>query len=186
MPNSGMERRELTFHPYVKLLGYLCVELADIPGDVLEIGVWKGRSVALMQRMSPAGTTLIGVDPCVHPGQEIELRNFCDALFPDVRLVIASSEQAAADVLAISRAFRLIHIDGGHLRWNVWADFLLYAPFVVPGGCIVFDDYADDVHSPEVRPAIDDMHRLGLFHGFEVIGPVPGYVNSFLLRRLSA
>lgn len=183
MPAPPMARRELTFHPYVKLLGHLCLDLAGLEGDVLEIGVWKGRSVALMHRLSPPGTTVIGVDPCAHDGQEAELRHFRDRLFPEVRLVLDYSEQAAATVLTTSRRFKLVHIDGGHHRFNVWADFLIYGQFVVPGGCIVFDDYADDVHSPEVRPAVDEMHALGLFEGFEVIGPVPGYENSFLLRR---
>lgn len=184
MPAPPMARSELTFHPFVKLLGHLCLDLAGLPGDILEIGVWKGRSVALMQRLSPPGTTVIGVDPCAYEGQEAELRYFRDRLFPDVRLVIGFSERMATEVLYISRGFKLLHIDGGHLRFNVWADFLIYAQFVVPGGCIVFDDYADDVHSPEVRPAVDEMHQMGLFAGFDVIGPVPGCENSFLLRRV--
>lgn len=183
MPTKPMARTELTFHPYVKLLGYLCLDLAQVPGDVLEIGVWKGRSLALMDRLSPGGTQVIGVDPCALQGQQEELRYFHTRLFPDVKLVVDYSERAAPAVLTASRALKLVHIDGGHLRYNVWADFLLYAPFVVPGGYVVFDDYDDPVHSADVGPAVDEMKELGLFSEFEIIGPLAGYTNSYLLRR---
>ena len=45
-----MERTELSFHPYVKLLGYLCLEIDRLPGDIVEIGVWKGKSLAFVRR----------------------------------------------------------------------------------------------------------------------------------------
>ena len=46
--NPTMERSELSFHEQVKLLGYLCLDLFHRPGDILEIGVWKGKSLSFM------------------------------------------------------------------------------------------------------------------------------------------
>lgn len=39
MPKKLMERQELSFHPFVKLLGFLCVGLEQVAGDIVEIGV---------------------------------------------------------------------------------------------------------------------------------------------------
>jgi hypothetical protein len=39
------------------------------------------------------------------------------------------------------------------------------------------------VYSPGVKIAVDEMNARGLFAGFEVIGPVRDFENSFLLRR---
>ncbi len=178
-----MERTELTFHPYVKLLGFLALELGDVGGDMVEIGVWKGRSLALMQRLSGGRCKVIGIDPCAMPGQKDELRHFHRSVFPDAHLVTEYSERAVASVVRHTREIKLLHIDGGHAAFNVWADFLLYERFVRSGGYVVFDDYADAVHSPEVRVAVDEMRAMGIFDAFDVIGRVSGFDNSYLLRR---
>ncbi len=185
MPSKFMERTELTFHSFVKLLGYLCIDLEQTLGDILEIGVWKGRSLALMNRLSQASTHVIGVDPCALLGQEQELNYFHQSVFPNAKLIVEFSERAVAEVVRVTDQLKILHIDGGHDSHNVWADFLLYERFVVPGGYVVFDDYADDVHSPDVKIAVDELQARGLFRNFEVIGPVTNYENSFLLKRLS-
>lgn len=56
-----MDRSELSFHPYVKLLGFLCLDVTPILGDIVEIGVWKGKSLALMQRLTRSPTKVIGI-----------------------------------------------------------------------------------------------------------------------------
>lgn len=183
MPVKFMERTELTFHPYVKLLGYLALDLRGHPGDIVEIGVWKGRSLALMSRLAGPGTKVIGVDPCAMPGQDRELPYFHGKVFPETDIVVGFSERAVSEVVRRTQTIKLLHIDGGHEAFNVWADFLIYERFVVPGGYIVFDDYEDAVYSPGVKVAVDEMHARGLFAGFEVIGPVRDFENSFLLRR---
>jgi hypothetical protein len=54
----------------------------------------------------------------------------------------------------------------------------------VPGGYIVFDDYDDHQFSPEVLPAVDMLIYYGFTSGFEVIGQVEGFQNSFVLKKL--
>src|SRR5882762_1056949 len=63
MPVKHMARTELSFHSYIKLLAYLSIDVASLDGDVLEIGVWKGKSLAYMQKFSTAPTRFIGIDP---------------------------------------------------------------------------------------------------------------------------
>jgi len=183
MPVKFMQRTELSFHDMVKLLGYLCIDLAPLAGDIVEIGVWKGKSLALMQRLAQPTTKLIGIDPCELQGQFEELGFFHRALFYDCHLIRAYSQLAIEKTLEISRRFKLLHIDGGHLGFNVWMDFLIYEHFVVPGGYVVFDDYTDKNYSPEVGPTVDRMRAFGVFERYDVIGSVPGFENSYLLRR---
>jgi hypothetical protein len=178
-----MERREVSFHSDVKLLGYAAIASRGITGDILEIGVWKGKSLALMHRLAGRDSKAIGIDPLELEGQDKEIAVFQKKLFPKVVVVQSYSEYGPAQVLALSRTFKIVHIDGGHFARNVWIDFLAYAQFVVPGGYLIFDDYADVKFSPEVGPAVDAMRELGLFEDFEIIGQVQPYANSYVLRR---
>jgi hypothetical protein len=72
MPIKYIERTELSFHPYVKLLGYLCLDVQALSGDVVEIDVWKGKSLAFMKRFAGDDTKFIGIDPFELRGQEQE------------------------------------------------------------------------------------------------------------------
>jgi hypothetical protein len=183
MTAPSMDRSELSFHEQVKLLGHLCIETYQTPGDILEIGVWKGKSLSLMGRLCQRGTKIVGVDPCELSGQREELGLFINAILPEATVIVNYSERAVRQVAAVSKSYKIIHIDGGHLAHHVWADFILYSGFLARGGYLVFDDYADEKSSPEVKIAVDELYRAGLFDNFEVLGPIKGYLNSFVLRR---
>ena len=182
MKEKYMSRKELSFHDHVKLLGYLCIDVHSIPGDILEIGVWKGKSLALMDRLSSNETKIIGVDPCELPGQLPELKYYQEQLFQSAEIITDYSEKAISAVSDISQKFKIIHIDGGHSYHNVWMDFLLYERFLVPGGYIVFDDYNDLEFSPEVNPAVNDLQRKGFFERYKIIGAETEFNNSFLIQ----
>ena len=80
--DQAMARRELSFHDHVRLRGYLCLLLEGIPGDLVEIGVWKGKSLVLMNEISNRQRWVIGLDPwdcqifCVRAGNGLPLRKF--------------------------------------------------------------------------------------------------------------
>ena len=177
-----MSRDNISFHEDVKLLGYLCQETSNIIGDILEIGVWKGKSLAYMQRLSPPNTKIVGVDPCELAGQLQDLTYFHNKLFNTAEIIVQFSEKAVHQVSSVSKKFKLIHIDGGHMYHNVWMDFLLYERFLVPGGYIVFDDYNDTKYSPEVGLAVNELHRKGFFDKYTVIGSIPEFKNSFIIK----
>jgi hypothetical protein len=126
MPVKYMERIELSFHPYVKLLGYLCLDVQALSGDVVEIGVWKGKSLAFMKRFASEDTKFIGIDPFELRGQEQEMAYFHQTLLPSAQLIKGYSQFAIATALGFSKHFKILHIDGGHMRAHVWSDFLLY------------------------------------------------------------
>lgn len=184
-PELAMPRKELSFHSHVKFLGYLCwlLENSRAEGDIIEIGVWKGKSSAFMNEVCQRKRKIISVDPMELPNQANELGFYHERLFPEVNLVRGYSEHSIERVLAFNPKTLLLHIDGGHLGRHVLVDFLLYSPTVISGGYIVFDDYRDHHYSPEVGPAVDLLRAGGYFKGFDVIGVVPGYENSYLLQK---
>jgi hypothetical protein len=184
IPTHFMQREELSFHPCVKLLGYLVIGTRVLEGAIVEIGVWKGKSLAFMSSLADPSTTVIGIDPCFLKGQEEELTYFHRLLFPTCQIIVRRSEEAIAAVLENAPIIKLLHIDGDHRLESVFLDFLIYERFVVKDGYIVFDDYGDAIHSPQVRVAVDRMKDLGLFDGYHIIGPVSEFQNSFVLRKI--
>lgn len=181
----AMPRRELSFHSHVKCLGYLCwlLEHNNVAGDIIEIGVWKGKTTSFMHEVCQHKRRVISIDPMVLPNQESELRFYHERLFPDVNLIKGYSELSIERVLALNPRTVLLHIDGGHEGRHVLLDFLLYAPTMVQGGFIVFDDYRDHQYSPQVGPAVDLLRAGGYFNDFDVIGSLPGFENSYLLQK---
>jgi len=183
-PEQAMERRETSFHDQVRLLAYLCYLTADLPGDIVEIGVWKGKSLSLMNEICNHEKRIIGIDPFMLPKQYDEFSHYKNLLFPNAIILRGLSEFCAEQFYEISTGVSLLHIDGGHQGRNVLLDFLLYSPSVVPEGFIVFDDYADINYSPEVGPAVDLLRAGGYFSGFNVLGPVRGFENSYLIQKI--
>src|SRR5690606_31015500 len=144
----------------------------DLPGDIVEIGVWKGKSLSLMNEVCNYGRRIIGIDPFELPNQHEEFTHYKNTIFPNATILRGYSELCAERFYSLSPQTVLLHIDGGHLGRNVLLDFLLYAPSVVPGGFVVFDDYSDFTHSPEVGPAVDLLRAAGYFRGFDILGRV--------------
>lgn len=179
----AMARRELSFHEHVLLLGYLCNLIEHLPGDIVEIGVWKGKSLALMNEVCNLKRRIIGIDPFALPKQYEEFLHYKNLLFPNAHIIRGFSELCGERFYALSPRVALLHIDGGHEGRNVLLDFLLYSSSVVSGGFVVFDDYGDLQFSPEVGPAVDLLRAGGYFKDFNIIGCVHRFENSYVLQR---
>lgn len=183
---QAMVRKELSFHDQVRLLAYLCVLIEKLPGDIVEIGVWKGKSLSLMNEVCNRERRVIGIDPFALPKQYEEFSHYQSLLFQEAVILRGFSELCASRFYELSPtpSVALLHIDGGHEGRNVLLDFLLYSPSVVSGGFIVFDDYMDIHYSPEVGPAVDLLRAGGHFNGFNVLGSVRGFENSYLIQKV--
>jgi SAM-dependent methyltransferase len=179
-----MPRTEISFHQDTMLLGYLALMSANLPGDILEIGVWKGKSLAFMNRLKQNNRIVIGIDPLELHNQESELNFYKNNLYPEGKIINLYSELAINNFLKISNNLSILHIDGGHETRHVLLDFLLYEKFIVSGGFVLFDDYRDFIHSPDVGPAVDLLRVGGLFKNYKILGNIPGFDNSYLLQKI--
>jgi homoserine dehydrogenase len=90
----------------------------------------------------------------------------------------------------------VLFIDGDHQYDGVIKDFNNYKDFVVKGGYIIFDDYQDYIHSPEVKKAVDDLVGGLNVLEYEILGsieydlisktnvPELSSSNEFILKKL--
>ena len=90
----------------------------------------------------------------------------------------------------------LLFIDGDHSYNAVINDFNNYKNLVSYGGFMVFDDYLDSFHSPQVFKAVNDIVKSLDVNEYEVIGsltydlirktntPNLPSSNEFILRKL--
>jgi cephalosporin hydroxylase len=76
-----------------------------------------------------------------------------------------------------NRKIDILFIDGDHSYNGVISDYNLYNEFVAAGGYIIFDDYMDSQHSPEVYPAVNDLVET-IKETYNIIGTLPNTYNA--------
>ena len=81
----------------------------------------------------------------------------------------------------------MLFIDGCHRFESVINDFQNFETFVNSGGYIVFDDYLDHKHSPQVKKAVDYLVKSQKFNDYEVVGSIPNIQSapSPIMRKMS-
>jgi hypothetical protein len=67
----------------------------------------------------------------------------------------------------------ILFIDGDHSYRGVKSDFENYCGFVNTNGFIVFDDYHDKNHSPDVKRYVDDLLTDPVIDNYRIIGTLP-------------
>lgn len=139
-----------------------------LPGEMAEVGVYRGGTARLLSRTCPEKIihlfdTFSGMPPV---DEDIDLHReaeFSDAPLQSVQTYLADRKnlrfhpgtfpQTARDLA--DRRFCLVHVDVDIYR-SV-ADCLdFFYPRLVPGGCLVFDDY-DWEGCPGVKKALDEF-----------------------------
>ncbi|MBS0540148.1 MAG: class I SAM-dependent methyltransferase [Proteobacteria bacterium] len=130
------------FHSYALWRSLLDYQ-AGTPGDLFEIGVWKGRSASLLASYVKDSEKLYLCD--------IELdRPAIDSAFASVgakpaNLVALSCPSSALpgklDLRAMYQSVRWMHIDGEHTGTAVYAEVELANQIVGPQGLVVIDDF---------------------------------------------
>ncbi len=161
----GMFRRE-----EMRLL-YRTARNAPGPGDIAEIGSWKGRTTILMglglrdAAVPLADCRVYAIDH--HEGgsdlaeltarRGSSLQDFREnirrsGIADRIEEMIMPAEEAAPILEKRGVQLRLLFIDGDHDESSVRADIRNFAPLVRAGGIIAFHDH-DDAH-PGVGKAI--------------------------------
>jgi peptidoglycan/xylan/chitin deacetylase (PgdA/CDA1 family)/predicted O-methyltransferase YrrM len=121
-----------------------------IAGPTLELGVFKGKYLAVLYRLSDAALPVVGVDLFVGATDKAAAAsavkaNIVAACGDDARLriVVADSMELTATKLAEAggaSGFRFVSVDAGHTRELVLRDLETAAPLLRPGGIMALDD----------------------------------------------
>ena len=127
----------------------------DAPSaGLLEIGVWKGRTSALMARHLRAGETMWLVDTAP---QQAEITQNLQAVLGDrfsqlpIQLLQGTAREAQRSLA--DQRFRYIHIDGEHTAGALRGDLALSLQIMAPAGLIVIDDIFNDLY-PQLARAL--------------------------------
>lgn len=143
-------------------LALLC-RMARSARSVVELGCYKGRSLAAMGLINPAAK-LYGVDwfgDMSHRGYkgstEGETRANLEKLGVGAQLFVGRTNEVAP---AFAHKVDLLHVDAGHSYEECTADLRDWTPKVNPGGGLCVHDYGaakkKKLDRPEVKRAVDD------------------------------
>jgi hypothetical protein len=153
-----------------------CQTAAGTRGDLLEIGVYHGKSAILLGDLCKPGETLVVCDifeeeagvsaenRAEHRAYHGDLRRSAfeahyRRFHPELPTIIAAPS-ATLDRERLAGRFRLVHIDGSHTETDVRQDILTARQLLGPGGVVIFDDWAQ-AHCPGVALAIWEEYLRG-------------------------
>lgn len=142
----------------------LLIRMARGATDIVELGCFKGRSLAAMG-LAAEGAVITGVDAfgdMSHRGyktgtEKIVRDNLASVgLSKLVNIIPKRTDEAAR---GWEEPIDLLHVDAGHSLEEVKADIANWVPKVRPGGAVVFHDYgkarSKKLDRPEVKQAVD-------------------------------
>ena len=112
-----------------------------ISGHLVEFGVYKGRSLALLGCHAKAGERLIGVDVADYLD-----RSRIAAIAPGLEFVRSPSEEfkaGFADYRRIKRSCRLVHIDSSHFFSTTIAELAMSDELICDHGMVILDDFTN-------------------------------------------
>jgi hypothetical protein len=178
-----------TFHHHYHILFDIAETFGDKKINYVEIGAYAGGSSCLMlQRLN---TTIVSIDlgEPIPKGVVFENvinyknnNNYYKYIQGNSQIIETKNEVIGAlnnsRVLGYSNKIDLLFIDGDHSFDGVIADFNMYSDLVAIGGYIVFDDYYDDVHSPDVKKALDEIILPNLVD-YEIIGTLENSLGAY-------
>jgi predicted O-methyltransferase YrrM len=178
-----------TFHHHYHILYDIANTFGDKKINYLEIGAYAGGSSCLM--LQRQNTTVISVDlgEPIPKGEVLENiikyknnNNYYKYIQGNSQVVDTKykvlESLSNSNLLGYSKKIDILFIDGDHSLNGVLTDFELYKDLVNVGGYIVFDDYYDNVHSPDVKKALDEIILPNLFD-FEIIGTFKNSLEAF-------
>ncbi len=138
-----------------------------LKGPVLEIGVYRGKYLSVLYKLSEPDESVVGVDLFVDTGKPeedsaIARGNVAAACGENARLRIVVGDSIELTTTRLREetggGLRFVSIDGGHTRELVRRDLENAAPLLQPGGIMALDD-AFNFGTPGVIEGITDFLR---------------------------
>lgn len=125
--------------------------------NYLEIGCYAGASACLM--LQRPNTSVISIDLGYPISEKVVYQNIekFNTHKNEYRYIRGNSNDQTILKEVTDFKVDILFIDGDHSYSAVKNDFINYSSLVVSGGYIVFDDYHDSQHSPEVHKAVNDI-----------------------------
>jgi predicted O-methyltransferase YrrM len=169
-----------TFHHHYHIL-YDIASTYPIDYEVkyVEIGCYAGGSACLI--LQRPNTRVISIDLGTPIGENVVLANVnkLNKLNNSYNYLKGNSQtyEMVNRLKELINEIDVLFIDGDHSYQGVINDFLLYEGLVKVGGYIVFDDYNDPQHSPEVKIAVDDIIPT-ITYNYDIIGTLPNIFNA--------
>lgn len=166
--------------------------IAEFPGEVVEVGSYKGRSTVILGHAARAAARagrprvkVCAVDP--HEGvlSSGKVPPTWDSFMATLTFSGLHEEIVPIRMKSVlvewSGPIALLFIDGLHDLANVATDYARFFPFVPPRGYVAFHDYSNPGH-PDVRTFVDDRILAGeiAFHEFP---PSPGQLHSLIVTQ---
>ena len=188
-----------TFHNHYHILWDIVNLIKNQNCKYLEIGTFAGASASLIS-LNPKIKEVYSIDIGNPVNKEIPIKNVnkfkhSNCLYEYIQGDSQNSEIINYVYNKIGKV-DLLFIDGDHSYNAVINDFNNYKNLVSYGGFIVFDDYLDSFHSPQVFRAVNDIVKGLDTNEYEVIGslkydlisktntPNLPSSNEFILRKL--
>jgi predicted O-methyltransferase YrrM len=147
-------------------LALLC-RMARSAQSIVELGTYKGRSLAAMMLTNPAARAW-AVDwfgDMSHRGYKGATQEELEANLARLGLKPAGIIAATTDEAAVQfeEHVDMLHIDAGHSYEECSADLRNWVPKVNPGGAVCIHDYGkartECLDRPEVQRAVDDWRN---------------------------
>jgi effector-binding domain-containing protein len=168
------EMESHSFHNHFHILYDIC-NLIDKDITYLEIGCFAGASASLV-----SSNNLVKKSYSIDLGQpisrKIPIKNVNNFKNPSCEYTYVEGNSNDVEVIKSINdqvnCVDILLIDGDHSYKGVLNDFKNYEELVCEGGYVVFDDYLDKKHSPEVKPAIDDLIKTLDEKKYEIIGSI--------------
>jgi len=143
-------------------LSLLC-RMARSASSILELGSYKGRSLAAMGLTNP-NAKLYGIDwfgDMSHRGYKGSTLEETQANLKkhgvSAEYIVGKTDEVVNE---FDKTVDLLHIDAGHSYEECSHDLKAYTPKVNPGGAICIHDYGkarkESLDRPEVKEAVDD------------------------------
>ena len=135
----------------------------NIKGNIIEIGVYKGKSFSFLSHLIKENETLFGYDTFpedYYESTKLALEKY-GAIVKFELIKADTSELNDDDIKAKinGKGIRILHIDAGHEYHEVLHSLLSFSPYVMDAGIIVMDDYQDP-EFPGIEAAVLDFCEI--------------------------
>jgi hypothetical protein len=148
------------------MISFWCIDFfqrkASITGSTCEVGVYEGKSLALLSKLTDSSESCFGIDLFEGNLKDTAQANL-EKFAPNRHVQLISADTSKIQTHNLNQLFveplRILHIDAGHEYHEVMHQLALFSPYVKQGGVIILDDYHDR-EFPGIEAAVYDFAEI--------------------------